>query len=189
MICLFGRSERWVLLSFFAWVINYHQHTVYHDMMPKPKSKSKKPKRQRKSCIVQLPKPPPKAGCCGKELSDVEKGMVIMLHWVYGVYATVSTIVCHPWPTVKNFIVLYYIHSSMENHAYSGRQHKLSKCDWHAILNAVQNYRRYIHEQIQLLHAPHICLHTIDWLLGEHNIIKWIMNKLPKLTEEQHVYN
>ena len=117
-------------------------------------------------------------------MTDVEKGMIIALCWVYGVYATVSKIVGRPRSTVKSFLERHYIRGTTSNRKRSGRPEKLTKRQKRQILRAVKNDRRCTREEIRKLFCPNVTHSTLDRLLQKHNIRKWLAKKRPLLTEE-----
>ena len=131
-----------------------------------------------------IPQPVPKTGRKGKQMTDVEKGMIIALCWVYGVYATVSKIVGRPWSTVKSFLERHYIRGTTSNRKRSGRPEKLTKRQKRQILRAVKNDRRCTREEIRKLFCPNVTHSTLDRLLQKHNIRKWLAKKRPLLTGE-----
>ena len=73
-----------------------------------------------------------------------------------------------------NFLHRYYKRGTVENLPRTGRPEVLTKRDKRTILRAVRKSREYTHEQIRRIYAPHVSLHTIDRMLREHNIKKWL---------------
>ena len=57
-----------------------------------------------------------------RELSDVEKGMIIAFFVAFGIVKVVADLVRRPWTTVKGFLKRYYIRGlDTQNRARSGR--------------------------------------------------------------------
>jgi len=119
-----------------------------------------------------------------RELSNVEKGMIIVFFVIYSTISTVSLLVGRPWPTVKSLLQRYYKRSTTDNLSRSGRPEVLSKRDKRTILHAVGKHRQYTREQIRRIYAPHISLPTFNRLLQQHNIKKWLAKKQPRLKVE-----
>ena len=117
-------------------------------------------------------------------MSNVEKGMIIAFFVVFSVISTVSHLVGRPWSTVKNFLHRYYKRGTVENLPRTGRPEILTKRDKRTILRAVRKNRQYTREQVRRIYAPHVSLPTIDRMLREHNIKKWLAKKRPKLTAD-----
>jgi len=97
------------------------------------------------------------------------------------VISTVSVLVGRTWLTVKSFLDRYYKRGRTDNLPRSGRPKVLSK---RAILRAVRKHRQYTREQIRWICAPHVSLRTIERMLRQHNIKKWLAKKRPKLKAE-----
>src|SRR5258705_7255913 len=144
----------------------------------------KKSRGKLKPQMVKVPKYQKKIDGKRRELSNVEKGMIIAFFVIYGVISTVSFLVGRPWSTVKSFLDRYYKRGITDNLPRSGRPEVLSKRDKRAILRAVRKHRQYTLEQIRRIYAPHVSLPTIDRLLRQHNIKKWLAKKRPKLTAD-----
>jgi hypothetical protein len=144
------------------------------------------PKKSRGKLKPQMVKVPKyeKIGGKRRELSNTEKGMIIAFFVIFGVIATVSTIIGRPWSTVKNFLHRYYKRGRIENLPRSGRPEVLTRRDKRVILRAVRKNRQHTREQIRRIYAPHVSLATIDRLLRQHNIKKWLAKKRPKLKPE-----
>jgi transposase len=151
--------------------------------MPPVKHTPKKSRGKLKPQMLKLPKYE-KIGGKRRELSNAEKGMIIAFFAIYGVISTVSLIIGRPWSTVKNFLHRYCKRGTMDNLPRSGRPEVLTRRDKRAILRAVRKNRQFTREQIRRIHAPHVSLATIDRLLRQHNIRKWLAKERPKLTEE-----
>ena len=75
-----------------------------------------------------------------RELSNIEKGMIIAFFVIYGTIWTVSLLVSGPWSTVKSFLQRYYKRCTTDNHSQSGRPEVLSKRDKRTILRAIQKH-------------------------------------------------
>jgi len=58
--------------------------------------------------MVKVPKYQKKIDGKRRELSNVEKGMIIAFFVIFGVISTVSVLAGRPWSTVKSFLNRYY---------------------------------------------------------------------------------
>ena len=110
--------------------------------------------------------------------------MTIAFFVIIGVISTMSILVSRPCSTVKNFLHRYYKHGTVKNLLRTGRHEALTKRDKQTILRSVRKSWEYTREQIGRIYAPHVSLHTIDRMLREHNIKKWLAKKRPKLTAD-----
>jgi hypothetical protein len=131
----------------------------------------KKSRGKLKPRMVKLPKYEKKIDRKRREMSNVEKGMIIAFFVVFGVISTVSHLVGRPWSTVKNFLHRYYKRGTVENLPRTGRPDKRT------ILRAVRKNQHYTREQVRRIYAPHVSLPTIDRMLRVHNIKKWLARK------------
>jgi len=110
-------------------------------------------------------------------MSNVEKGMIIAFFAIFGVISTVSHLVGRSWSTVKNFLHRYYKRGTVENLPHTGRPESLS--------NEIKGpsyapYRRTGSTHVSKS-ALHVSLPTIDRMLREPSIKKWLAKKRPKL--------
>ena len=87
--------------------------------------------------MVKLPKYDTKIAGKRREMSNVEKGMIIAFFIIFGVISTVSSLVGRPWSTVKNFLHRYYKRGTVGNLPRTGRPEVLTKRDKRTILRAV----------------------------------------------------
>ena len=95
--------------------------------------------------MVKLPKYK-KVGGKRREVSDVEKGMIIAFFAIFGVISAASSLVGRSWSTVKNFLHRYYKRGSL---LQTSRPEVLSKRDKRNILGSVLKNREYIREQVR----------------------------------------
>jgi hypothetical protein len=109
---------------------------------------------------------------------------MITVFIIFGVIATVFTIIGRPWSTVKNFLHRHYKRGVIENPLRSGRPEVLTRCDKRVILRAGRKHRQYRREQIRRIYTPHVSLATIDRLPRQHNIKKRLAKKRLKLKPE-----
>jgi len=65
--------------------------------------------------MVKVPKYRKNSNGKRRELSNIEKGMIIAFFVIYGTIPTVSFLVGRPWSTVKSFLQRYYKHDTMDN--------------------------------------------------------------------------
>jgi len=145
----------------------------------------KKSRGKLKPQMVKVPKYRKNSDRKQRELSNVEKGMIIAFFVIYGTISTVSLLVGRLWSTVNSFLQWYYKYSTTDNLLRSGWPEVLSKHDKQTILRTVRKYRQYTCEQIHRIYAPHISLPTFDCLLRQHNIKKWLAKKRPRVKMER----
>ena len=119
-----------------------------------------------------------------RELSNAEKGAILVLFHLQYTIALIGYIIGRPWSTVKSFIVRATERGSIENLPRPGRPEKLSKYDRRAIMRAVKKDRSLTRQQLRDLCAPHVSLSTIDRYLRQNGFKKWLAKKRPKLTED-----
>ena len=146
-----------------------------------------RPKRHgagKQNFVLPLPPSRMKRKTTRREMTDVEKGMIIAFFACLQCIATVAHIVGRPWLTVRNFLARATDRQSLANLPRSGRPEILTKLQKRAILRAVRKDRRLTHEEVRRQHASNVSLITIWRLLREHNFRKWLAEKRPKLTEQ-----
>jgi len=76
-----------------------------------------------------------------REMTDAEKGAILVLYYLYYIFATISFIVDRPYTTVKSFIIRTLERRSKYNPSRSGRPTKLSKRDRRAISQYIKRHR------------------------------------------------
>ena len=120
-----------------------------------------------------------------KEMTDAEKGAILVLDYLFYTFATISFIVGRPSTTVKSFILSTAEWRSKDNAARSVRPTKLSKRQRRAISRYIKRYRTPRREEVQKYCDPHVSLETIDCYTRTFNMKRWIGWERPKLTTEQ----
>lgn len=118
-----------------------------------------------------------------REMTVVEKGIILVLFHLHYSITFISTISGRPWSTIKNFLNRTAKRGTIENAPRSGRPTKLSKRDRRAILRCVKKNKTWTREEIRQQCCPHVSLDTLDRYLRENGLRKWLAKKRPKLTE------
>lgn len=96
----------------------------------------------------------------------------------------VARLVGRPWSTVKNFLTQVKIRGHEKNHPRPGRPEKLNRRAKRAIVRTARQERKMTRRESCNLHAPDVCLHTVDKVLRNANIKKQRAKKRPLLKEE-----
>lgn len=120
-----------------------------------------------------------------REMSDAEKGAILVLYYLFYTYATISFIVGRPFTTVRSFILRTLERGSKDNAPRSGRPTKLSKRERRAISRYIKRYRTATREEVRKYCAPHVSLRTIDRYTRTFNMKRWLARERPKLTTER----
>ena len=119
-----------------------------------------------------------------RELSPVEKGMIIVFFWFFRKISIVSLITGRPWSTIKSFLQRATEHGHIENLPRSGRPEKLTKREQRHIRRTIKRNQKLAREQLRDECAPYVSLATIDQYLRK-NGMKWLVRRRPKLTPER----
>src|SRR5205807_9853578 len=109
-----------------------------------------------------------------REMTDSEKGMIIAFFYVFQTISTVANLVGRPWSTVRNFLARACARGSMDNKPRSGRPQILSSREKRTIIRAAKKDRAMTRLEIRNRYAPHVSIRTIDRVLREANIRKWL---------------
>ena len=125
---------------------------------------------------------PQKPKTARHQLSNVEKGMILAFFWVYQQISIVSTLVNRPWSTVRNFLARACERGHIENLLRSGRPKKLNCRTRRAIVRAALANRDITRLELQNCYAPEVSVRTVDRVLREANVRKWIAKRRPRLT-------
>ena len=96
-----------------------------------------------------------------RELSPVEKGMIIAFFWFFR----------------KISIVRATERGHIENLPRSGRPKKLTKRERRHIWRTIKRNRKLIREQLRDECAPGVSLATIDRYLLENGMMKWLAKR------------
>ena len=131
---------------------------------------------------IMPPKSIKKKPSSRRQLSDIEKGMILAFFWTFQQTYIVAQLVNRPWSTVRNFLARALERGSMDNLPRSRRPSKLSERDHRAIIRESRKNRDWTRQQLRDLCAPHVSLSTIDRVLREEGIRKWLSTKRAKLT-------
>ena len=107
-----------------------------------------------------------------RELSSVEKGMILALFYCLGTITTVAKIVGRPWSTVKNFLVRATERSSIENSPRSGRPPALTKRQKRRLVRLAKKHHKLTYLEFQACFTPNVSICTIQCVLQEVNIHK-----------------
>ena len=129
--------------------------------------------------------PPPMGKTTRRELSRVEKGMIIAFFWGFRRISIVSLITGCPWSTIKSFLQRATERGHIENLPRSGRPKKLTKRERRHIWRTIKRNRKLIREQLRDECAPDVSLVTIDRYLRKNGMMKWLAKRRPKLTPER----
>lgn len=114
----------------------------------------------------------------------MEKGKIIAFYYCLGVVAIVARLVGQPWSTVKNFLTRVKIQGHENNLTRPGRPQKLNRRAQRAIVRIARQERKITRRELRVLHAPDVCLHTVDRVLRNANIKNWRAKGRPLLKEE-----
>ena len=97
-----------------------------------------------------------------RELSPIEKGMIIAFFWFFRKISVVSLITGCPWSTVRDFLQQATEHGHLENLPRSRRPEELTKCERRHIWRTTKHNRKLTREQLRDKCAPDVSLATID---------------------------
>ena len=84
-----------------------------------------------------------------RELSQVEKGMIIALFWFFRKISIISLITGRPWSTVKTFLQRATERGHVDNLPRSGRPEKLTKRERRHIWRTIKRNRKLTREQLR----------------------------------------
>ncbi|KAH0602699.1 uncharacterized protein H6S33_008349 [Morchella sextelata] len=127
----------------------------------------------------------PKAKTARRQMSSTEKGMIIAFFFCFGCIQTVSAIIGRPWSTIKSFIQRTVLRDGNEdNLPRSGRPPLLSRRQKKELVKAAKNNRRMTKNEFRDKYAPGISLATVDRVLRQANIKKWLAKHRPLLKPE-----
>jgi len=140
-------------------------NNVTHAKMPAKKSVSRhKPKTAR------------------REMTDVEKGMIIAFFHIFEKISVVATVVNWPWSTVRNFLAQVCDRGHIANAPRSGRPVILNQRECRAITRAAQKDWSMTRLELRNHHAAHVSIRTVDRVLQEAGIKKWLAQTHPHLS-------
>lgn len=110
--------------------------------------------------------------------------MIIAFFYCYGTISLVVQLVGRLWSTVKSFLQRACERGHVNNLPRSGRPEVLTRRTKRPILCAVRSNQTMTRNELRNRYAPEVSLSTIDRMLRDHNIRKWIATDRPKLKEE-----
>ena len=117
-----------------------------------------------------------------REMTDVEKGMIIAFFHIFEKISVVAKLVNRPWSTVRNFLARACDRGHIDNASRSGRPTILTDRERRTIVRAAQRDRGMTRLELRNRHAPHVSIRTVDRVLREANIKKWLAQTRPRLT-------
>jgi transposase len=120
-----------------------------------------------------------------REMSLVEKGMIIAFFWVFRNISIVSSLMGRPWSTVKSFLMRATERMHVYNLPRPGRPEKLTKRERRAIWRTIKRDRKLTRQELRDHCAPDVSLRTIDRYLRKNGMMKWLAKRRPKLTAER----
>ena len=97
-----------------------------------------------------------KAKTARREMTDMEKGMIIAFFHIFEKISVVATLVNRPWSTVRNFLARAYDRGHIANAPRSGRPAILSQRERRAVIRAAQKDRSMTRLELRNRHAPHV---------------------------------
>jgi len=117
-----------------------------------------------------------------REMTDVEKGMIIAFFHIFEKISVVATLVNWPWSTVHNFLAQVCHRGHIANAPQSGRPVILNQRDRRAITRAAEKDRSMTRLDLRNCHALHVSIRTVDRVLREAGIKKSLTQTCPCLT-------
>lgn len=119
-----------------------------------------------------------------RQLSDYEKGMINAFFYCFGCITAVAKLVGRPWTTVKSCLARATERCSIDNMPRSGRPALLNRQARRRIAKAAKANRTMPRKAFRDRFAPGVSLSTVDRVLREANIKKWLAKDRPKLKPE-----
>jgi hypothetical protein len=119
-----------------------------------------------------------------RQLSDYEKEMIIAFFYCFGCITTVSKLVFRPWTTVKSFLVRVTERCTIENLPRPGRPTLLNQQSRRRIIRSAKANRTFTRSTSRDQYAPGMSLSTVDMVLREANLKKWLAKDRPRLKAE-----
>jgi len=117
-----------------------------------------------------------------REMSDVEKGMIIAFFHIFATISIVASLVGHPWSTVRNFLARACDRGHVQYAHRSGRPVILSRREKRVIAHGAQKDRSMTRVDLRNRYALHVSIRPIDRVLWEANVKKWVAQTCPRLT-------
>ena len=107
-----------------------------------------------------------------RELSRVEKGMIIAFFWFFRKISIASLITGRPWSTIKSFLQWATEYGHIENLFRSGRPKKFTKHKRRHIWRTIKRNQKLTREQLRNEYAPNVSLAMIDRYLQKNRMMK-----------------
>ena len=114
-------------------------------------------------------------------MNNTEKGMIIAFFSVFRKVAIVARLVGRPWSTVRNFLDRAMERESMANLPCPGWPPKIPRSTRRLIIRAAKKNRNTTWQELRDAFAPDVSLSTVDRVLRDANIHKWIAKKRARL--------
>lgn len=135
--------------------------------------------------LINRRKPNPKAKTSRREMTPVEKRMIIAFFFCFGCISKVAKLINRPWSTVKSFIERTTLRDgNQSNLERSGRPLLLNRQQRREIIRAAKSNRTMNRTKFRDTYAPKVSLRTVDRVLREANMRKWLAKARPKLKPE-----
>ncbi|KDQ19122.1 hypothetical protein BOTBODRAFT_484406 [Botryobasidium botryosum FD-172 SS1] len=115
-------------------------------------------------------------------LSDFQKGQIIALWKVHGIYQKVADELHLPYNTVRSFIQRYHTRRSIENLPRSGAPRKLSQRTTSRLRRTSRKSRRTTLAKLRDDIAPYVSTRTVSRALAVGGIKKHPLAPRPQLT-------
>ena len=107
--------------------------------------------------------------------------MILAFFYSFQCIATVASLIGRPWSTVRSFLARSLDRISIDNLPRSGGPAILTRRERKAILRAAKSNRKMTRRELRNRYAPHVYLRTVDRVLREAHIRKWMAKKRPRL--------
>jgi len=95
-----------------------------------------------------------------REMTNVEKGMIIAFFHCLQNITLIAQVIGRPWTTIKSFLTRACEHQSLENLPRPGRTPILSRQQCRTIVQAVKSNRKMTRSAFRDKYAPGISLST-----------------------------
>ena len=117
-------------------------------------------------------------------MTNTDKGMIRAFFYAFQTISTIAQLVRRPWSTVWNFLARSCDRGSIENATRSGRPALLSWREERATIRGARTDRAMSRLELHNRYAPHVSIRTMDRVLREANIRKWLAQTRSKLQEK-----
>lgn len=131
------------------------------------------------------PKPGSKAKTNRRQMTNAEKGMIIAFFVCLGCVQAVADLIGRPWSTVKIFLTRTTLRNGdQDNNPRSGRPPLLNRQKRREIVAAAKSNRKMTRNAFRNKFVPGVSLSTVDRVLCEANIKKWLAKRRLKIKPE-----